>query len=179
VRYELAKQLDEAGFPQGGKGDWLSDPDALIARDRVYAPTLEELIEACGAQFEELQQTHTPNESGDTWLAGCSQNAHRSRGEALARTAKSERLRTTDCRRTLNVGRTKKSVLLSGAISCAPNDGSDHSFGPFLTSSGCQASILTRKRHPRVYRAAANLRKGPKAPNPASPALPLRSWSLM
>jgi hypothetical protein len=72
VRYELAKQLDEAGFPQGGKGDWLSDPDALIARDRVYAPTLEELIEACGAQFEELQQTHTPNESGDTWLAGCS-----------------------------------------------------------------------------------------------------------
>ena len=57
VKYELAKQLEEAGYPQGGKGSWISDPNAVIARDRVYAPTLEEVIEACSTQFEELRQT--------------------------------------------------------------------------------------------------------------------------
>ena len=64
MRYELARQLEEAGFPQVGTGHWLSDPDALIARDRVYVPTLEELIEACGTQFEELRQTPAG------WIAG-------------------------------------------------------------------------------------------------------------
>jgi hypothetical protein len=47
--YELAKQLKDAGFAQGGKGAWIVSPDNLVSRheDRVYVPTLEELIEAC------------------------------------------------------------------------------------------------------------------------------------
>ena len=48
--YELAKQLKDAGFAQGGKGAWIVSPNNLVSRheDRVYVPTLEELIEACG-----------------------------------------------------------------------------------------------------------------------------------
>jgi hypothetical protein len=50
MKYDQAKQLRDAGFPQGGMGSWLLPPDALVARssDRIYKPTLEELIEACG-----------------------------------------------------------------------------------------------------------------------------------
>lgn len=58
LHYELAMQLRDAGFPQGGDGKWLLPPDALVARgaDRVYEPTLEELIEACGTQSFHLSQ---------------------------------------------------------------------------------------------------------------------------
>lgn len=51
--YPIAKKLSDAGFPQGGRGTWLGDPAALVVRsgDRVYVPTLEELIEACGLAF--------------------------------------------------------------------------------------------------------------------------------
>jgi hypothetical protein len=83
VQYELAKELEEAGFPQAGKGSWMSDPDAVIARDRVYVPTLEELIEARGTQFEELRQT-PPG-----WVAGRSPYGRTCHGktpvEAVAR----------------------------------------------------------------------------------------------
>jgi hypothetical protein len=49
MNYELAKQLNDAGFPQGGKGAWTFPPQNLVARsaDRIYVPTLSELIEAC------------------------------------------------------------------------------------------------------------------------------------
>lgn len=48
--YELAKALAHAGYPQGGQGKWLWPPDKLVTRssDRVYVPTLGELIEECG-----------------------------------------------------------------------------------------------------------------------------------
>jgi hypothetical protein len=48
LSYQLAKELKDAGFPQGGSGSWLLDPDAVVIRSgaRVYAPTLSELIEA-------------------------------------------------------------------------------------------------------------------------------------
>src|SRR5947207_14431436 len=48
--YELAKALAEAGYPQGGKGKWLWPPHKLVtsSSDRVYVPTLGELVEACG-----------------------------------------------------------------------------------------------------------------------------------
>jgi hypothetical protein len=48
--YELAMELKQAGFPQGGKGTWAFPPDAIVVRssDRVYVPSLSELIEACG-----------------------------------------------------------------------------------------------------------------------------------
>jgi hypothetical protein len=47
IDYKLANELREAGFPQGGNGRWLVDPEQIVARDRAYVPTLEELIEAC------------------------------------------------------------------------------------------------------------------------------------
>ena len=58
MNYELAKKLAEAGFPQHGNGSWLVPPDALVVRrgDRVYVPTLSELIEACGVNFLMLSQ---------------------------------------------------------------------------------------------------------------------------
>ncbi len=51
--YDLAESLMDAGFPQIGKGSLIGPPNKLVWRsgDRVYAPTLEELIEACGENF--------------------------------------------------------------------------------------------------------------------------------
>jgi hypothetical protein len=45
MTYELARELKEAGFSQGGKGHWIGPPEALTWRydDRVYQPTLSEL----------------------------------------------------------------------------------------------------------------------------------------
>ena len=53
MTYELAKQLKDAGFPQGGGGKWIGSPQKIVWRhdDRAYYPTLEELIEACGGDF--------------------------------------------------------------------------------------------------------------------------------
>ena len=57
MNYDLAKQLRDAGFPQGGKGGRAFPPDAVLARmtDRVYLPTLSDLIEACGEIFQALR----------------------------------------------------------------------------------------------------------------------------
>jgi hypothetical protein len=65
VDYELAKGLMDAGFPQIGKGSSIGSPNKLVWRsgDRVYVPTLEELIEACGKNFGSLAKQH------DGWLA--------------------------------------------------------------------------------------------------------------
>ena len=58
MNYELAKKLAEAGFPQHGNGSWLVPPDTLVVwrTDRVYVPTLSELIQACGVNFLMLSQ---------------------------------------------------------------------------------------------------------------------------
>ena len=58
--YELAKCLMDAGFPQIGKGRLIGSPSKLVWRssDRVYVPTLEELIEACGNNFGSLDKQH-------------------------------------------------------------------------------------------------------------------------
>jgi hypothetical protein len=55
--YELAVKLRDAGFPQTGHGRWIGSPDKVVWRsgDRVYVPTLEELIEAFGDCFEFLE----------------------------------------------------------------------------------------------------------------------------
>ena len=47
--YDLAESLMGAGFPQIGKGSLIGPMSKLVWRsgDRVYVPTLEELIEAC------------------------------------------------------------------------------------------------------------------------------------
>jgi hypothetical protein len=49
MKYELAKALNDAGFPQSGNGTWTYPPDKLVTRsaDRIYVPTLSELIAAC------------------------------------------------------------------------------------------------------------------------------------
>jgi hypothetical protein len=66
MNYELAKELMDAGFPQGGSGDWVVDPNAVVVRsgERVYAPTLSELIEACGERFAGLDRL-----ADRTWAA--------------------------------------------------------------------------------------------------------------
>lgn len=54
MNYELAKQLKDAGFPQKGAGSKIANPHAHDDDESVeitYAPTLEELIEACGDRF--------------------------------------------------------------------------------------------------------------------------------
>jgi hypothetical protein len=63
--YELAKSLMDAGFPQIGEGSLIGSLDKLVWRsgDRVYVPTLEELIVACGENFGSL------NKQNDGWLA--------------------------------------------------------------------------------------------------------------
>jgi hypothetical protein len=68
VDYELAKSLMDAGFPQIGKGSLIGSPKKLVWRsgDRVYVPTLEEPIEACGKNFDSLDKRH------DGWLAHAS-----------------------------------------------------------------------------------------------------------
>lgn len=56
MTYELAKQLKDAGFPQkilAGAGDGHLLQDYVYGI--VYAPTLSELIEACGKNFRELK----------------------------------------------------------------------------------------------------------------------------
>lgn len=54
MNYELAKQLKDAGFPQKGNGlmlvrkGWETNKVVNYGVGNSYAPTLEELIEACG-----------------------------------------------------------------------------------------------------------------------------------
>lgn len=56
MNYGLAKRLRNAGFPQGGNGSWIGPANTLVwrSRDRIYVPTLEELIEACGGKSLKL-----------------------------------------------------------------------------------------------------------------------------
>jgi hypothetical protein len=60
MNYELAKQLKEAGFPQNldGNRNIAGGPMmfevGLPDKERCYVPTLSELIEACGIQFDKL-----------------------------------------------------------------------------------------------------------------------------
>jgi hypothetical protein len=56
ISHDLATELKDAGWPQGGDGGWITSPHKIVVRsgDRVYAPTLSELIEACGDTFQML-----------------------------------------------------------------------------------------------------------------------------
>jgi hypothetical protein len=71
MKYELALELKDAGFPQEGKGERIGSPDALLWRrhDRVYKPTLEELIEACGDNFFSLQRVKRFSTDSIEWIA--------------------------------------------------------------------------------------------------------------
>lgn len=65
MTYELALELKNAGFALDtelgfgqtsptGKGDWLYGPTGQHGDDTAYAPTLTELIEALGEDFDAL-----------------------------------------------------------------------------------------------------------------------------
>ena len=66
MRYTLAKELKDAGFLQGGNGRSVGPPDKIVWRreDRVYCPTLAELIEACGPGFRSIERL-----GDDSWQA--------------------------------------------------------------------------------------------------------------
>lgn len=58
MTYEKAKELKDAGFPQGktlaipkDSGILDSDGTLYLPKEPVYIPTLSELIEACGEDF--------------------------------------------------------------------------------------------------------------------------------
>jgi len=73
MNYELAKQLKDAGFPQRSV-DMVSEknifPDECSTGygfkldDKCYKPTIEELIEACGEDFNYLERYG----GGDRWI---------------------------------------------------------------------------------------------------------------
>jgi hypothetical protein len=67
--YDVAKRLKEEGFPQGGSGSWIGPPSNLVwlSGQRVYVPTFEELLAACGDVVQAL--THERSQAGDEWVA--------------------------------------------------------------------------------------------------------------
>ena len=58
--YELATQLQNAGFPQSGDGKRIGSPNAVLWRsnDLAYEPTLDELFQAVGDEFIRLLKRH-------------------------------------------------------------------------------------------------------------------------
>lgn len=69
MKYELAKELRDAGFPQTGNGKSVGPPDALVMRrgDGVYSPTLSELVNACEGPFK--LESKTDEASAPIWIA--------------------------------------------------------------------------------------------------------------
>lgn len=82
--YELAKELKDAGFPQGDYSpDYRYEDDGGVFKDGVGAqiqprvsrvPTLSELIESCGGWFHELVKR-----DDETWYAGTKLDDNRPR----------------------------------------------------------------------------------------------------
>ena|SRR5579864_6342676 len=68
--FELAKRLKDTGFPQGGHGHWIGPPAKFFWRheDRVYVPTLGELIEACNVTNRHFVLKHQVGEVNG-WVA--------------------------------------------------------------------------------------------------------------
>ena len=71
MNYKLAKQLKDAGFPQGRPLHHLPYLSGKTKEERAemfkrfYVPTLSELIEACGDEFDKLIRFDTPTEEED------------------------------------------------------------------------------------------------------------------
>ena len=61
MQYELAKKLKDAGFPQLDYSCILQDLEDVAIQDKndssvwYYKPTLSELIEACGEEFDAVK----------------------------------------------------------------------------------------------------------------------------
>ena len=85
MTYELAKKLKDSGFSQDKKGggdlcahgghNFTPTPDDCW--DKVYCPTLEELIEACGNNFGSLD-FYIPFQDDDMCI-----NCNKERSEAF------------------------------------------------------------------------------------------------
>jgi hypothetical protein len=72
MEYELAKKLQEAGFPQDltdpstyydeqrQQVAWKENDESKIPNNYVKIPTLEELIEACGPRINCLERLNRP-----------------------------------------------------------------------------------------------------------------------
>jgi hypothetical protein len=76
MNYALAKELKDAGFPESDAGRTRHHPECDIDRPQKdclgygYQPTLSELIEACGEQFERLERdTESTEPNGVYWTA--------------------------------------------------------------------------------------------------------------
>ncbi len=48
MNYQLAKQLKDAGFPQGVKEDHRPELVKKLIENDVFLPSLEDLVDACG-----------------------------------------------------------------------------------------------------------------------------------
>lgn len=78
MKYELAKQLKDTGFPQDRDnprdGAYVFETPESTAW--VYAPTLSELIEACGDKFSSIQlDNRLPDAKLGKWRASSSWGA--------------------------------------------------------------------------------------------------------
>ena len=88
MNYELAKQLKDAGFPQfvgEFEGSIIEDINAPEGEEPIscYHPTLSELIESCGDEFESLERKWHRMEQKSTWIAfGIEQEPWSSRSNA-------------------------------------------------------------------------------------------------
>ena len=70
MNYELTKELKEAGFPQGGDGEYYGGPCTIpTAESMTYIPTLSELIDACGEAVHFILM-----KAGNMWQAGKGDN---------------------------------------------------------------------------------------------------------
>ncbi len=73
MNYELAKELKDAGFPKHSLCNNACMTTGDIGVD-MCIPTLEELIEACGAEFSSLSMRKSGGKQidwrADTWLSG-------------------------------------------------------------------------------------------------------------
>ena len=71
LNYELCNKLKDAGFKQEGKGEllWVKHASVgmtLPGSSVCYQPTLSELIEACGKEFENIH--YIPSNTKYKWL---------------------------------------------------------------------------------------------------------------
>lgn len=62
MTYEDALELKNAGFPQYGEGKKTGSINSEGRGEAIYIPTLEELIEACGDRFLQLEKIYVSNE---------------------------------------------------------------------------------------------------------------------
>lgn len=68
MTYELAKQLKDAGFPQG---EWTHQRkvEGMNGYESYFVPTLSELIEACGDEFMHLERNTDSDTDEIYWVA--------------------------------------------------------------------------------------------------------------